>query len=182
MTLRPHAACAVTLLWASHTFAATPSLGFALDERTNEIVLSSLAGFDRCVLDLAESPACLDALRRYANKRLNDSFQAGKRARLNYEPWTALPFFEIAFRKQATDAQCGDEDVLLAVIAGLSRPESEQATIDLAKDLTANKCWDELQDGLLEAAADAGDRFRANACPLFKAKQVAVAVCEQRAP
>jgi hypothetical protein len=158
--------------------AATSTVALELDERTNQLVLRSLPDFDRCVLDLSETPACLDALRRYASKRLNDSFQAGKRARLHYEPSTALPFFEIAFRKQATDAQCGDEDVLLAVIAGLSQPQSEQATIDLAKGIAVGKCWDEIQDGLIEAAAEAGPEFKANACPLMKAKDVAVAACD----
>jgi hypothetical protein len=174
MTLRlnPHLAAAVLL-----ASAATSTAAFELDAGTNQIVLRSLPDFDRCVLDLSETPACLDALRRYANKRLNDSFQAGKRARLHYPAWTALPFFEIAFRKQATDAQCGDEDVLLAVISGLSQPQSEQATIALATDIAVNKCWDEIQEGLSEAAGEAGPRFKANACPLMKAKDAPVAAC-----
>jgi hypothetical protein len=176
MTLRPHPICAAAVLLASAVTAAT---AFELDERTNQIVLRTLAGFDRCVLDLSETPACLDALRRYASKRPIDSFQAGKRARLHYEPWTALTFFEIAFRKQATDAQCGDEDVLLAVISGLSQPDSEQATLDLAKDITLNKCWEDLQDGLLEAASDAEDQFRSRVCPLFESKDMSVSACEQ---
>ena len=180
MTFRRYAALAAMVLAAPLT-AGAQSIGFELDERSNQIVLRSLAGFDRCVLDLAESPACLDALRRYASKRLNDSFQAGKRARLHYAAFTALPFFEIAFRKQATDAQCGDEDVLLAVIAGLSQPAADRASIDLARDLTLNKCWESLQEGLLEAVSEAGGEFRANACPVFKAKAVAVAACEQPA-
>jgi len=175
MTRRLNPTVAAVLLAS----AALSAAAFELDERTNEIVFRSLAGFDRCVLDLSETPACLDALRRYANKRLNDSFQAGKRARLHYEHWTALSFFEIAFRKQATDAQCGDEDVLLAVISGLSRPEAEQATVNLAKDLAGNKCWEEIKDGLIEAASDSGPEFRSNACPLMKAKDISVPACEQ---
>jgi hypothetical protein len=170
--LNPSVAAAVVL-----ASAVTSAVAFELDERTNEVVFRSLAGFDRCVLDLSETPACLDALRRYASKRLNDSFQAGKRARLHYEHWTALAFFEIAFRKQATDAQCGDEDVLLAVISGLSQPESAQATVDLAKDIAANKCWEEIKDGLIEATKESSSAFLFNACALMKSKEVTVAAC-----
>jgi hypothetical protein len=175
MTLRLNPTVAAVVLLASATMSAA---AFELDERTNQVVFRSLAGFDRCVLDLSETPACLDALRRYANKRLNDSFQAGKRARLHYEHWTALAFFEIAFRKQATDAQCGDEDVLLAVISGLSQPESEQATIKLAKDITV-KCWEEIKDGLIEAAGEANSTFLSNACPLMQSKDLDIAACAQ---
>ena len=165
----------MTMLLASFAPAAS---AFDLDERTNQIVLRSLPDFDRCVLDLSETPACLDALQRYANKRLNDSFQAGKRARLHYQAWTALPFFEIAFRKQATDAQCGDEDVLLAVVAGLSQPDSDQTSIDLARNIALNKCWSEIQEGLIEAISDSEPRFKANVCPLMKARDVPIAACE----
>jgi hypothetical protein len=175
MMLSVNPALTMIVLLAS---LATVASAFDLDERTNQIVLRSLPDFDRCVLDLSETPACLDALQRYASKRLNDSFQAGKRARLHYQAWTALPFFEIAFRKQATDAQCGDEDVLLAVVSGLSQSDSEQTSVDLARDIALNKCWGEIQEGLIEAISDAGPRFKSNVCPLMKARDVPIAACE----
>lgn len=173
MTTRMYAAATAVLLAAT----ATAPAAFELDEKTNQIVLRNLASFDRCVLDLSEIPECLDALRRYASKRLNDSFQAGKRARMHYESWTALYFFDIAFRKQATDAQCGDEDVVLAVVSGLSRPAADQATLQLARDIS-NKCWDGLKDGLIEAAASPAPNFLANACPLLQGKGESIAACQ----
>ncbi len=118
------AALALGLLAAA---AAIPTRAFEVDPRTGEIVVTSLTGFDRCVLDLSETPACLDALRRFANKRPNDSFQAGKRARQHYQHWRALSFFEIAFRKKASDAQCGDEDLIK--FAGIRGAANDQVFV-----------------------------------------------------
>jgi hypothetical protein len=171
MQQRSHSAWIVLVL-----AAATGVRGFDYDPRSNEITLASLTGFDNCVLDLSEIPGCLVALRKLADKHPNDAFQAGKRAGTHYAPWTPLPFFEIAFRKQANDAQCSDEDVLAAVVAGLSRPSSDQASIVPAGSIAA-KCWASLQDGLIEAAKDANADFKSNACPLFAAKGVSVEGC-----
>jgi hypothetical protein len=157
--------------------AATGARGFDYDPRTNEIKLASLTGFDNCVLDLSEIPGCLAALRQLANRRPNDAFQAGKRAAMHYAAWTALPFFELAFRKQATDAQCSDEDVLTAVTAGLSRPGSDPESIEAARNIAAGKCWESLQEGLIEAAKDADANFKSNACPLLAAKGVSIELC-----
>ena len=160
--------------------AASKAAAFEIDEQTGQIVIKTLAGFDKCVLDLSEIPACLEALRMHADKRPNDAFQAGKRALLHYPAWTALPFFEIAFRKRATDAQCEDEDVLRAVTEGLSRPSSDTASIEIARGIAANTCWDGLQDGLVEAAGKGNASFKANACRLFAKRGLTVAACEAR--
>jgi hypothetical protein len=172
MQQRNHSAWIVLVL-----AAATGARGFDYDPRTNEIKLASLTGFDNCVLDLSEIPGCLAALRQLANRRPNDAFQAGKRAAMYYAAWTPLPFFEIAFRKQATDAQCSDEDVLTAVVAGLSRPSSDQESIELARNIAAGKCWESLQEGLTAAVEAANASFKSNACPLFAAKGVTIELC-----
>jgi hypothetical protein len=165
-------------LVAAALLAAAAGAAFEVDEATHEVVIKSLAGFDKCVLDLSETPACLDALRRYASKRPNDAFQAGKRARMHYQPLTALPFFEIAFRKKATDAQCGDEDVLLAITAALAQPAAPPASVEAAKDIAVNKCWDELQESLIEAAGQAEGDLKTNLCLLLSAKDVSTATCQ----
>ena len=159
--------------------AASRSAAFELDEQTNQIVIKTLAGFDKCVLDLSEIPECLQALRRHADKRPNDAFQAGKRALLHYPAWTALPFFEIAFRKRATDAQCEDEDLLRAVTEGLARPSSDAVSLELARGLATGKCWEGLREGLVEAVGTASARYKANACPLLLRKGSSVAACNE---
>ena len=157
--------------------SAGKSPAFEIDASTGEIAIKTLAGFDKCVLDLSEIPACLKALQRHADKRPNDAFQAGKRALLHYHAWTALPFFEIAFRKRATDAQCEDEDVFQAVLAGLSRPDPDQTSLELARKVAGDKCWGSLQERLVESVAEGSPRFKVNACALLASKGVAVASC-----
>jgi len=161
---------------------ASKAAEFGIDAQTGQIVIKSLAGFDACVLDLAEIPACLEALRQHASKHPNDAFQAAKRALRHYPAWTALPFFEIAFRKRATDAQCEDEDVLRAVTEGLSRPDSDTASIDLARGLAAGKCWEALEAGLIEAAGTDAARLKANACAVLASKALTVAACDAISP
>lgn len=161
--------------------AAGSSPAFEIDARTGEIAIKTLAGFDKCVLDLSEIPACLKALQRHADQRPNDAFQAGKRALLHYQVWTALPFFEIAFRKRATDAQCEDEDVLRAVIEGLSRPGSDRASIQLARTIAADKCWESLQERLVEALGEGSTGFKANTCALLASKGVTAPACKEAA-
>jgi hypothetical protein len=174
MSLRTHLTFAIGLLLA---LSAGKSPAFEIDERTGEIAIKTLAGFDKCVLDLSEIPGCLKALQRHADQRPNDAFQAGKRALLHYQAWTALPFFEIAFRKRATDAQCEDEDVFQAVIEGLSRPPSDPASVELARTIAKDKCWESLQERLVEAVGEGSAGFKANACPLLASKGVAAAPC-----
>jgi hypothetical protein len=176
--LRTQLMLAIGLLLAT---AAGRSPAFEIDARTGEIAITTLAGFDKCVLDLSEIPACLKALQRHADKRPNDAFQAGKRALLHYQAWTALPFFEIAFRKRATDAQCEDEDVFRAVTEGLSRPGSDRASIELARTIAAGKCWESLQERLVEALGEGSTAFKANACSLLASKGVAAAACTEAA-
>lgn len=176
MLLRRSLAVAIGLLLAT---AAGSGQAFEIDERTGEIAIKTLAGFDKCVLDLSEIPACLKALQRHADKRPNDAFQAGKRALLHYQAWTALPFFEIAFRKRATDAQCEDEDVLRAVTEGLSRAAADRASIQLARTIAADKCWESLQEALVDAVGEGSSAFKANTCPLLASKGVAVATCTE---
>jgi hypothetical protein len=166
---------AISVLLAA---AAGKAAEVEVDKQTGQFVIKRLAGFDTCVLDFAEIPACLEALREHVDRRPNDAFQAAKRALLHYPTWTALPFFEIAFRKRATDAQCEDEDVLRAVIEGLSRPSSDAASIELARTIAADKCWEGLQDGLVEALGTSGANFRSHACALFASKGRAVPACD----
>jgi hypothetical protein len=166
------------LLLALH---AGKSPAFEIDASTGEIAIKTLAGFDKCVLDLSEIPACLKALQRHVDKRPNDAFQAGKRALLHYQAWSALPFFEIAFRKRATDAQCEDEDVWRAVSEGLARPDSDPTSLELARTLAAGKCSQVLQERLAEALGEGSARFKTNACALLASQGVAAAACGEDA-
>jgi hypothetical protein len=157
------------------------SVAFEIDARSGEIAIKTLAGFDKCVLDLSEIPACLQALQRHTDKHPNDAFQAAKRALMHYQAWTALPMFEIAFRKRATDAQCEDDDVFRAVSAGLSQPATDLVSLQLARTIAADKCWEALQERLIEALGEGNSAFKVNTCPLLASKSVTAPACIEAA-
>jgi hypothetical protein len=71
--------------------AATTVLAYDVDPKTKQVVITSIDDFVLCVKDLSSAPECLDGLVRYAEKKPRDAFAAGKRARLEYRSWAALP-------------------------------------------------------------------------------------------
>src|ERR1044071_7687969 len=90
--------------------AALTVQAYDVDQKTKQIVIVSLADFDLCIKDLRSAPECLEGLIRYAENKPKDAFEAGKRARLQYVSWAALPLFEIALRKKVDKKICEDED------------------------------------------------------------------------
>ncbi|HKU43755.1 MAG TPA: hypothetical protein VJR89_36600 [Polyangiales bacterium] len=159
---------------------ALPASAYKVDRDSGTITLTSLADFDKCARDLSEGDACLAGLKAYVDKQPKDAFGAGKRARGQYQHWTALPFFSKALGKAATPEQCQDEDVGLAVASGLALP-SDDPNVALARKL-AEQCWEQLQPKLLAELPEGGSYYKSNICPAFADRKVAAPECAPAKP
>jgi hypothetical protein len=159
--------------------AGVSARAYEVDPKTQQIEIVSLQDFDLCIKNLASSGECLQGLIRYAEKKPRDAFQAGKKARLQYRSWAALPLFEIALRKKVDKAVCEDEDFQIALGSALALPPDR--ILDMATQLGFTKCWNEVKAGLIkEAEEDGSSYFRDNTCPLFTVKGLTLKVCEPK--
>jgi hypothetical protein len=168
------------VLSATLLLAAASVQAYEVDSKTQQIAIGSLDDFTRCVRDLRSAPECLEALVRYAEKKPAEAFEAGKRARLEYANWAALPLFEIALRKKVDKAICADEDFHTSLMFALALKQGD--ILDKALMLGFNKCWNEAKDDIIKAAESDIYSFylQNNTCPLFQVKGVSVKACEPK--
>jgi len=149
--------------------SAMSGLAYEVDEKKNQVELESLSDFDACVTDFGVNDYCLDGLKRRADAKPAEAFEAGKKARINYQHWVALYFFEKALSKKADPDRCSDEDVELGVLSGLDLPSSYEGA-ERAQTV-AEKCWRELQPKLIAGLTERrGSYYMANLCPLLTSK------------
>ncbi|MBX7080248.1 MAG: hypothetical protein K1X88_13720 [Nannocystaceae bacterium] len=92
-----------------------------------------------------------------------------KLVRQNQYSQFAVPFFRAAVRDAEATA-CGDEDLALAVTAGLAMPP-DAPEAQGARDVAQNACFAQLQPTLVEALIrDDSGYFRDNTCAVLRAK------------
>jgi hypothetical protein len=154
----------VLLSWSAATASA-----YKVDRKNNRIDLVSVEDFNRCQDELSYSDGCLDALKRFVKTHPKDSFAAGKLVRARFAHWVALQFFVPALSKKSAPQLCGDEDLRMAVISGLSLPEDEPGA-PLAIKAAGGVCAATLQPHLKGAFVDANPFYKRNACSVL-AKQ-----------
>jgi hypothetical protein len=100
------------------------------------------------------------------------AFQAGKVARAKQNSYDAMPFFQRAFALEAGAKWCADEDLKLAVMAGLGLP-ADDARAKAAVEVATAKCASAFQSTIADAFASEGESFQKNTCPfLLKAKAI----------
>lgn len=112
--------------------AALPTAAYA--DKTVQI--KSLADFDSCVREQADNESCLRGLERYVAATPKEALSAAKAVRRQFNSEVSLRFFEKALAKDAANV-CGDEDLQIAVVAGLALPK------DYADATRARKMFDE---------------------------------------
>ncbi|HKP55153.1 MAG TPA: hypothetical protein VJV78_00455 [Polyangiales bacterium] len=161
-------------------FGAAPASAYKVDRDSGTVTLTSLADFDKCAREVYDGDACLEGLKAYVAKQPKDAFGAGKRARLQYQHWTAISFFAKAFSKAATPEQCQDEDVGMALVSALSLP-SDDPNVALARKV-AEQCWAQTQPKLTAELKDAASYYKANMCPVFAEKKVSAPECAPAKP
>ena len=78
----------------------------------DRMVFKSLVDLDKCAANNRyDTGYCLEALQKYAKTHPKELFAIGKRARLQFNHWVALQFFEPALGAAPAAVKCADEDV-----------------------------------------------------------------------
>jgi hypothetical protein len=136
------------------------------NSRNNTVRLDSLDDFDRCVREVGSDDLCLDGLRAYAKRTPAQAFAAGKRARLQYQHWAALPLFDQALGSRPDAKACADEDVALAVVSGLALPPTSPA-VPVAQRLLG-VCFEQVKARVLKEFEGAQSYYLDNTCPSLR--------------
>jgi hypothetical protein len=106
------------------------------------------------------------------------ALKMSKLVRMNGNAYGALPFFKKALSGKATAAVCKDEDLKLAVVAGVGLPP-DYDNAKIAKDIASGTCWEQLKKPIVDAvSADASGYTHDNGCALLKAKGATAKGCK----
>jgi hypothetical protein len=166
---------------AAIVVCAAPASAYKVNADSGTVTLTSLADFDKCARAIYDGDACLDGLKAYVEKQPKDAFGAGKRARLQYQHWTAISFFAKAFTKAAPPEQCQDEDVGMAVVSALALP-ADDPNVALGRKV-ADQCWAQIQPKLVSELLDgSASYYKSNTCPMLAAKKVTAPECAPPKP
>lgn len=118
--------------------------------KDGEVILNDLEDYSKCQADDYNGRACQDALERWVKANPSDVFKAAKLTRLKMNAVVAVPFFFKAFEEKLGD--CKDQDLTLAVVAGLNMPESNKELISQSKKIAFTFCYDDMKDNILKEA------------------------------
>lgn len=147
--------------------AANPSLSRA-EERLPKI--GSLEGFGTCLDQSYDPDGCLERAEAFFKKQPAQRFGAAKLVRVKVNAERALPLFDKALSGKFDKQLCTDEDLQLAVVAGLGVP-AHYAAVPLAQTLLGKRCFAELRAAVQKEMDDAPGGYVAdNACPVFAAQ------------
>jgi hypothetical protein len=148
----------------------------------DRMVFKSLADLDRCAANNSyDTGYCLEALQKYAKTHPKELFAIGKRARLQFQHWVALQFFEPGLGVSPAAAKCADEDVSLAIVSGLSQP-AENAPNGIARRLLGGACFPSVR-AMVEkeiVSANGAGYLPQHACPIFAKKGIKLSACEPK--
>lgn len=172
---KPSRFAVVSIVMSVGTLLSARASAFEINEKKGTVTISSVADFARCQEAIGDGDACLDGLSAYVKAHPAEAFPAGKQVRLQFNHWVALRFFELAIAK-ASDAQCADEDLSMALVSGLALPPDSpghKSALTVAK----SRCWSALQPKLVKELADSNTYYRDNTCPLLKEKGVTASEC-----
>lgn len=141
------------------------------------------AASETCLQHAYRGQHCIDMMTEFlktSNTSPDVGFAFGKIARKNQNHYVAVPFFKWALdqKKDAKEStstttaaqMCGDEDLKLAVVAGLGLPP-DYPNAGGARQIAANSCYDNLKAEIKKELVENGSGYyRDNACAVIKAK------------
>lgn len=139
----------------------------ALRADKGQVFLDSLEDYNRCQGHDYSGEFCQDALERWVSDHPDDVFKAAKMTRLKMNSYVAVKLFAQAFDRKKGD--CKDQDVHLAVIAGLGLPESYTEQVAQSKKIAFELCFDQLKDQLIKESTVGSYTFK-NSCKELDAK------------
>ncbi len=126
-----------------------------------------------CFVGSYSGAPCVDRAKAFIALGENDralDLAVGKVVRLNQNHYNAVPFFRAAVAGTTDDAACTDEDLKLALMAGLGLPghyENAKGAREIGV-ACFNKVHADLDNELLSSGA--GGYTRVNICSVLKAK------------
>jgi hypothetical protein len=158
------------LLWSEDLLSTNPSLKAHKDfmKKRGEIGLIALKDCFGHIYDTAD---CGEYLKKFTAKdpdNLDLWFDAGKLARSNMKHWAAVPYFKRALLKPSDKRSCKDEDVRLAIVAGMDSPET---SIQKDSSALAETCWSDVKNAVVAEFSGSNSTFKQNVCPLLKSKK-----------
>ncbi len=128
---------------------------------------------ERCLREAYRGDHCIDMMKDFlktSTTAADVGFSFGKITRKNQNHYVAVPFFKWALDKKKDAAMCDDEDLRLAVLAGLGLPPDYENAKG-ARDIAQNACFDALKAAMEKALVESeGGYYRDNACAVLKAK------------
>lgn len=98
------------------------------------------------------------------------AFAFGKLTRKNQNHYIAVPFFKWAFERKPEAFWCRDDDLRMAVLAGLGLPPDDEGAVG-ARQITGGVCWATLSGQIEEELrTQPQGYYRDNACAVLRAK------------
>ena len=130
---------------------------------------------DRCLKDSYRGQHCIDQMKEFLKVPGTSNemgFQFGKIVRLHMNHYVAVPFFKWSFdQTKESDAKwCGDEDLRLAIVAGLGLP-TDYDDAATSRAIARDRCWAQIKPDATKALLDSPTGYvRDNTCDVMKAK------------
>jgi hypothetical protein len=128
--------------------------------------------FQQCFTQSSTGLRCVERAKDFlavGDKDRDLDFAIARIVRRTMHPYTAVPFFRLALESTKDGSSCGDDDLRVAVLAGLANmlPKDDEAIG--ARDIAANMCWTALKDPI-EAQLKQNPSAKVNTCSVLKAK------------
>jgi hypothetical protein len=136
---------------------------------------AGLKGFEACFAQSGSGGECVERLLPFVDadpKNKDLALKAGKLVRRNQFAYVAVPFFSRALDGRKDAKECVDDDVKLAIVAGLGLPESDPRVAQ-ARTVASDVCWKALEAPIMDdfnKSTPSSYVFR-NACDFLKAKK-----------
>lgn len=140
-----------------------------MNKRTEAAKVAS----DKCLKDSYRGARCIEQMKDFlqtTGTAADVGFQFGKITRHNMNHYVAVPFFKWSFDQKKDAAWCSDEDLHLAIVAGLGLPPEEKSAAD-ARAIASDPCFDALKADMTKALVESPTGYvRDNTCAVLKAK------------
>lgn len=127
-----------------------------------------LADFDECMQKRSEQDTCLKLVKEYAGKHPKEALEAARLVRRNFNSTAALSLYEGVVARQGASV-CSDEDLAVAVVAGLALP-GDYPDAGRARKIFAEHCRSVLEPAVIkEVSGEKGASYlKDNACPILR--------------
>lgn len=135
----------------------------------------SKAAFQSCLTETYDGDECLRAMRDFLAVGAPPpevAFQFGKLVRGKLNHYLAVPFFRRGLEGKAPNShECADQDLGLAVKAGLALPPDDE-NARFSREIAGERCFGTLEKALLTQLSERGsESYEAqNICSVLKAK------------